>query len=160
LVCAAARQASEDRIREEFGTEKFKQAVDAAIVEQIGKFGDATDWVRAEKQRREKREPLPDTPPIPGSLRWYWTLYKQSDRWLGDLAVGEKGLADGRRLARTGLIESLLYDNGERPFAALSRKVIRAEMKARTPVQAGNLLSALRHMIRWISRRTTTLPSG
>lgn len=138
------------RIYEEFGSDDFNRAVDAAIVDQIGKFGDATDWVRAEKQTREKREPLPDTPPIPGSLRWYWTLYKQSDRWQGDIAVGEKGLADSTRLARSGLIESLLYDNGERPFAALSRKAIRAEMKARTPVQAGNLLSALRHMIRWM----------
>jgi hypothetical protein len=41
-----------------------------------------------------------------------------------------------------------LADNGEKPFAVLSRKVIKAEMKARTPVQAGNLLSALRGLIR------------
>ncbi|MGO4511190.1 tyrosine-type recombinase/integrase [Bradyrhizobium sp. 2TAF36] len=32
----------------------------------------------------------------------------------------------------------------------LTRKVIRAEMKARTPSQAGNLLSAVRGMIRWM----------
>jgi hypothetical protein len=32
----------------------------------------------------------------------------------------------------------------------LTRKVIKAEMKARTPSQAGNLLSALRGMIRWM----------
>lgn len=32
----------------------------------------------------------------------------------------------------------------------LTRKVIKAEMKARTPSQAGNLLSALRRMVRWI----------
>lgn len=52
------------------------------------------------------------------------------------------GQADATRLQRTGLIESLLADNGEKPFAVLSRKLIKAEMKARTPVQAGNLLSA------------------
>jgi hypothetical protein len=40
--------------------------------------------------------------------------------------------------------------NGEKPFAVLTRKVIKAEMKARTPSQAGNLLSALRGMIRWM----------
>ncbi|HEY4733623.1 MAG TPA: hypothetical protein VIH53_03660, partial [Gemmatimonadaceae bacterium] len=51
---------------------------------------------------------------------------------------------------RTGLIESLLCDNGERSFAALTRRVLREELKARTPVQAGNLLSALRHMIGWM----------
>jgi hypothetical protein len=106
--------------------------------------------VRAEKQRREKRAPLPTTPPLPGSLRWYWTLYKQSDRWLGNPAIGEEGLAESTRDARTGLIEPLLCDNGERPFAALTRRVLREEMKARTPVQAGNLLSALRHMIGWM----------
>jgi integrase len=32
----------------------------------------------------------------------------------------------------------------------LTRKVMKAEMKARTPSQAGNLLSALRGMIRWM----------
>jgi plasmid stabilization system protein ParE len=138
------------RIHEEFGSDEFNRAVDAAIVDQIGKFGDATDWVRAEKQRREKREPLPNTPPVPGSLRWYWTLYKQSDRWLGNAAIGEEGLAESTRDARIGLIEPLLCDNGEHPFAALTRKALREELKARTPVQAGNLLSALRHMIGWM----------
>jgi hypothetical protein len=34
-----------------------------------------------------------------------------------------------------------------------TRKVIKAEMKASTPSQAGNLLSALRGMIRWDDRR-------
>jgi plasmid stabilization system protein ParE len=138
------------RIHEQFGSDEFNRAVDAAIVDQIGKFGDATDWVRAEKQRREKRQPLSITPPIPGSLRWFWMLYKQSDRWLGNLAVGEEGLAESTRNGRTGLIEPLLYGNGERPFAALTRRVLREELKARTPVQAGNLLSALRHMIGWM----------
>lgn len=138
------------RIRKEFGTPDFERAVDAAIVEQISKYGNGTDWVRAEKQTREKRMPLPDTPPVPGSLRWYWTLYRQSDRWLGNPAIGEDGLADSTRDARTGLIESLIEDNGERPFAALTRKMLREEMRARTPVQAGNLLSALRHMIGWM----------
>ena len=138
------------RIHEQFGSDEFNRAVDAAIVDQIEKFGDATDWIHAEKQRREKREPLPTTPPVPGSLRWYWTLYKQSDRWLGNLAIGEDGLAESTRDARTGLIEPLLCGNGERPFAALTRRVLREELKARTPVQAGNLLSALRHMIGWM----------
>ena len=59
-------------------------------------------------------------------------------------------MADSTRLQRTGLIESLLPENGEKPFAVLTRKVIKAEMKARTPSQAGNLLSALRGMIRWM----------
>src|SRR6195256_1948421 len=138
------------RIYEPFGSDEFNRAVDAAIVDQIGKFGDATDWVRAKKQTREKREPLPTTPPVPGSFRWYWMLYKQSDRWLGNLAIGEEGLAESTRDARTGLIESLLGDNGERSFAALTRRVLREELKARTPVQAGNLLSALRRMIGWM----------
>ena len=48
------------------------------------------------------------------------------------------------------MVESLLPDNGEKPFAVLTRKVIKEEMKARTPSQAGNLLSAVRGMIRWM----------
>jgi hypothetical protein len=87
------------RIYEQFGSDEFNCAVDAAIVDQIGKFGDATDWVRAEKQTREKRKPLSTTSPVPGSLRWYWTLYRQSDRWLGNPAIGEEGLAESTRRA-------------------------------------------------------------
>jgi hypothetical protein len=88
--------------------------------------------------------------PEPHTLRWYWTLYKQSDHWLGDLSVGLQGLSDMTRLQRTGLIESLLFENGEKRFAVMTRKVIKEEMKARTPSQPGNLLSALRGMIRWM----------
>ena len=68
----------------------------------------------------------------------------------GDLSVGYEGLVESTRLQRTGLIESLLPENGEKPFAVMTRKVIKQEMKARTPSQAGNLLSGLRGMIRWM----------
>jgi hypothetical protein len=50
--------------------------------------------------------------PYSSDLRWYWTLYKQSDHWLGDLRVDLEGLSDATRLQRTGLIESLLVENG------------------------------------------------
>jgi hypothetical protein len=83
-------------------------------------------------------------------LRWFWYGYRQSDHWLGKLSVGHAGLAETTRLQRTGLIESLLIENGEKPFAVLTRNVIKAEMEARTPSQAGNLLSALRGMMRWM----------
>jgi hypothetical protein len=101
-------------------------------------------------QRNEARVALPTTTARPRTLRWYWSGYKQSDHWLGDLSVGLQGLAKSTRLQRTGLIESLLLEIGEKTFAVLTRKVIKAEMKARTPSQAGNLLSALRGMIRWM----------
>jgi hypothetical protein len=128
---------------------EFNQC-DAAIISQIALYGDATDHINAQKQRNEPRGELPAEPPKPHTLRWYWTLYKQSDHWLGDLSAGYEGLSDSTRLQRTGLIESLLPENGEKPFAVLTRNVIRAEMKARTPSQAGNLLSALRGMFRWM----------
>jgi integrase len=134
----------------EFGTKAFDDECDAAIASQIALYGDATDHINAQKQRNEPRGEFPTEPPIPHTLRWYWTLYKQSDHWLGDLSVGHEGLSDSTRLQRTGLIESLLPENGEKPFAVLTRKVIKAEMKARTPSQAGNLLAALRGMIRWM----------
>ncbi len=138
------------RIRAEFGTRAFDDECDAAIISQIALYGDTTDYVNAQKQRSEPRPELPTEPPKPHTLRWYWTLYKHSDHWLGELAVGERGLSESTRLQRTGLIESLLPENGEKPFEVLTRKVIKAEMKARTPSQAGNLLSALRGMIRWM----------
>jgi hypothetical protein len=136
------------RIQGEFGTKACDDECDAAITSQIALYGDATDHINAQKQRSEPRgEP---EPPIPHTLRWYWALYKQSDHWLGDLSVGHEGLSESTRLQRTGLIESLLPENGEKPFAVLTRKVIKEEMKARTPSQAGNLLSGLRGMIRWM----------
>jgi hypothetical protein len=136
------------RINAEFGTNDFDLECDAAIASQIALYGDATDYINAQKQRNEPRGQAPIGPPNPQTLRWYWTLYKQSDHWLGDLRVGLEGLSDATRQQRTGLVESILVENGEKPFAVLSRKVIKAEMKARTPSQAGNLLSALRGMIR------------
>jgi integrase len=138
------------RIKTEFGTPEFEAEIDAAVAAQIALYGNEGDYINAQKQRNEARPALPTTPPKPGTLRWYWSVYKQSDHWLGDLSVGHEGLADSTRLQRTGLIESLLPENGEKPFAVLTRKVIKAEMKARTPSQAGNLLSALRGMIRWM----------
>jgi integrase len=138
------------RVQAEFGTNAFDDECDAAIASQIALYGDATDHINAQKQRIEPRGELPAEPPTPHTLRWYWTLYKQSDHWFGDLRVGHDGLSESTRLQRTGLIESLLPENGEKPFAVLTRKIIKAEMKARTPSQAGNLLSALRGMIRWM----------
>jgi integrase len=138
------------RIKAELGTKDFDVECDAAIASQIALHGDASDYINAQKQRNEPRGELPSEPPTPHTLRWYWTLYKQCDHWLGDLSVGHEGLAESTRIQRTRLIESLLPENGEKPFAVLTRKVIKAEMKARTPSQAGNLLSALRGMIRWM----------
>jgi integrase len=138
------------RIQAEFGTKEFEDECDVAITSQIALYGDETDHINAQKQRNEPRGELPTTAPTPHTLRWYWMLYKQSDHWLGDLSVGHEGLGDSTRLQRTGLIESLLPENGEKPFAVLTRKVIKEEMKARTPSQAGNLLSGLRGMIRWM----------
>ena len=138
------------RINADFGTREFDDACDAAIASQIALYGDATDHPNAQKQRNEPRAELPSGPPEPHTLRWYWTLYKQSNHWLGNLSVGHEGFSDSTRVQRTGLIESLLHENGEKPFGVLTRKVIKAEMTARTPSQAGNLLSALRGMIRWM----------
>jgi integrase len=138
------------RIQAEFGTKAFDDDCDAAITSQIALYGDATDHIHAQKQRNQLRGLVSTDPPVPHTLRWYWTLYKQSDHWLGDRSVGHEGLSESTRLQRTGLVESLLPENGEKPFAVLTRQVIRAEMKARTPSQAGNLLSALRGMIRWM----------
>jgi hypothetical protein len=138
------RNKPKNRIKAEFGTPEFEAEVDAAIAAQIALYGNEGDYINAQKQRNERRPALPTTPAQPGTLRWYWNSYKHSDHWLGDLSVGLEGLAESTRLQRTGLIERLLPVNGEKPFAVLTRKVIKAEMKARTPSQGGNLLSALR----------------
>src|SRR5258708_13562704 len=136
------------RIKAEFGTPEFKAEVDTAIATQIALYGNEGDYINAQKQRNEARPALPTTAPHPGTLRWSCNGSKLSDHWLGELSVGQEGLSDSTRLQRTGLIESLLPENGEKPFAVLTRKIIKAEMKARTPSQAGNPLSAPPRLIR------------
>lgn len=138
------------RIGADFGSPEFITETDAAVASQIALYGNTGDYINAQKQRNEDRPALAAAVAQPGTLRWYWSGYRQSDHWLGDLSVGLEGLAPSTRLQRMGLIEGLLPDNGEKPFAVLTRKVIKAEMKARTPSQAGNLLSAMRGMIRWM----------
>jgi len=119
------------RISAELDSKEFDTQCDAAIISQIALYGDATDHINAQKQRNEPRGELSTEPPKPRTLRWYWTLYRQSDHWLGDLSTGYEGLSDSTRLQRTGLIESLLPENGEKPFAVLTRNVIRAESHRR-----------------------------
>ncbi|NPV21438.1 hypothetical protein [Bradyrhizobium aeschynomenes] len=138
------------RIKAAYSSSEFDAEVDAAIASQIALYGQESDYVNAQKQRNAPCPARPTSPPKPGTLRWYWYGYRQSDHWLGDLSVGHAGLAETTRLQRTGLIESLLIENGEKPFAVLTRNVIKAEMKARPPSQAGNLLSALRGLMRWM----------
>lgn len=138
------------RIKSEFGTPEFTAEADAAVAGQMALYGTSGDYINAQKQRNEDRPAVSTAPAQPGTLRWYWNGYRQSDHWIGDLSVGLEGLSPSTRLQRTGLIEGLFPDNGEKPFAVLTRKVIKAEMKARTASQAGNLLSALRGMIRWM----------
>src|SRR5260370_25189205 len=148
--CQLRNKLPKIRIRGEFGTLEFEAEVGKAVAEQIGLYGDRGDFINAQKQRNGARPALPATLPQPGTLRWYCSGYKESDDWLAKLSAGHEGLSDSTQLQRTGLILSLLPENGEKPFAVLTRKVIKAEMKARTPSQAGNLLSALRGMIRWM----------
>lgn len=139
------------RLYEEFGTAEFEREADRAIASQIALHGQPADEVELEKQTREKRIELPTTPPKPGTLRFFWEHYKQSDAWLGNATFGEKGLKPNTRQQRVLLLEPLLYVNGEKPFKVLTRKFIRKEMEENhTIVQAGNLLSALRHFIRWM----------
>jgi hypothetical protein len=137
------------RIRAEHGTEEFDRLVTRAVESQIALYGDVTHTV-GETKRVRLTLPLPVTPPAPGTLRWYWTDYKQSGHWLGNESLGLKGLGSNSRHQRVLLMEPILYANGEKPFAVLSRKAIRAELEARTPTQAGNLLSAIRGLVRWM----------
>jgi hypothetical protein len=137
------------RIRGEYGSVDFNLAVDAAILEQIAEFGDESDHPNAQKQRYDVIE-LPTTQPKPGTFRYYWMLYKVSDRCLGNLSIGEKGLKASTMEGRRGLINPLLLKNGEKLIRVLTRAAIREEMKLTTPTQAGNLLAGLRHFFTFL----------
>jgi hypothetical protein len=138
------------RMRAPYGTPEFDRLVEGAIEAQIALYGDGTDHVNAKKKTHPPRVVLKNTPAKPGTLRLYWTNYKQSDHWLGNIKLGIDGLSPSTRHQRTLLLERLLHANSEKPFSVLTRKMIIGEMKARTPTQAGNLLSALRGMIKWM----------
>ena len=138
------------RIRAEHDTPEFDRLVARAVESQIALYGDGTQEADAEKRMRVPRIELPGTPPKPGTLRWYWTHYKQSDNWLGNIKLGKPGLSSDTRHQRTLLMEPLLFANGEQPFSVLTGKAIRAELNARTPSNGGNLLSALRGMVNWM----------
>ena len=94
------------RIYERFGSDEFNRAVDAAIVDQIGKFGDATDWVRAEKQtRRKARSHCRLRRPFRAACVGTGRSTGRATAGLAISAIGEEGLAESTRDARTGLIE-------------------------------------------------------
>jgi hypothetical protein len=74
--------------------------VDRAIASQIALYGDGNQEIDDAKQPRAQRVEVRQTPPYPGTLRWYWTEYQKSDQWLGNLSVGEKGLRPSTRHQR------------------------------------------------------------
>jgi hypothetical protein len=53
------------RIRAEPGTKDFDEECDAAIASQIALYGDASDYINAQKQRNEPRGELTSEPPTP-----------------------------------------------------------------------------------------------
>ncbi|QHP69808.1 hypothetical protein EI171_22430 [Bradyrhizobium sp. LCT2] len=138
------------RIKAEHGTPEFDRLVMRAVESQLALYGDGTQQADAEKRARSPRIELPGTPAKPGTLRWYWTHYKNSDNWLGNIKLGKRGLSPDTRHQRTLLMEPLLHANGEQPFSVLTGKAIRAELNARTPSNGGNLLSAIRGMVNWM----------
>lgn len=75
------------RIKAECKTAEFSDEVNSAIESQIALYGNEGDYINAQKQRNEAPCSA-RTPAQPGTLRWYWNGYKQSDHWLGDLSVG------------------------------------------------------------------------
>jgi hypothetical protein len=84
-----------------------------------------------------------------GSRRQSARRYSLSPRFV----VKRSESRNRQAIAANVLIQISIADepqNGEKPFAVLTRKVIKEEMKAHTPSQAGNLLSALRGVIRWM----------
>jgi hypothetical protein len=67
-----------------------------------------------------------------------------SRKWCTRL-TDEDGLAESTRDARTGLIESLFRDNGERSFATLTRRVLREELNAHAGSSRQSVVGASPH---------------
>jgi hypothetical protein len=108
------------------------QTVRCAHLAQSSASG-VTSTMQPSSTVKQRNEPRPALPAKPGTLRWYWSGYKQSDHWLGDLRVGHAGLSVWTRDQRTGLIESLLPENGEKPFAVLTRAEVSSSPAGGTP---------------------------
>jgi hypothetical protein len=70
---------------------KFDKECDAAILLQIALTAMPRIMSTHRSSATRHDQSYQARPPVPHTLRWYWTLYKQSHHWLGDLSVGLEG---------------------------------------------------------------------
>lgn len=111
------------RIREEYGTDKFKAAYKAALE------GSAV----AETKQREST----------AQLSWLLERYRDSSAWAK--------LSDATRRQRDNIFAHVRKTSGTKKYASIKQETIRAGIERRkaTPAQARNFLQAMRGLFEW-----------
>jgi integrase len=106
----------------EFGSDEFEQAYHEAL----------TGSAMPQKAK-----------PGAGSLSWLIRQYRLSSAYLA--------LSDATRRQRDNIFKHVEENAGDKPYKAITRKIIIAsrEERAETPAQARNFLDAMRGLFRW-----------
>jgi integrase len=96
---------------------------------------------------RGERVSKPENKRSPHSLRWLWESYQQTEPWLR--------LSPNTRYMRERIMRPVLADNGDLPFADLTKAHIMAgiDRRATTPAMAGTFLKTIRGMLKWAADR-------
>ncbi len=98
---------------------------------------------RAALESGSPKEPVKPTVAAPGSLRWLVEQYYQSAEY--------RSLGKGTRRVRKGILDDLCEKDGDKPFALLEPRHVRAlrDKKAEFPEAANARLKALRQTFKW-----------
>jgi integrase len=115
------------RLRAAYGSPEFQAEYEAAV--------------------RGERPTKPGARAVPYTLRWLWESYQQTEPWLR--------LSPNTRYMRERIMRPVLADNGDLPFADLTKAHILAgvDRRAKTPAMAGSFLKTIRGMLKWAADR-------
>lgn len=110
------------RIREQYGTDEFHAAYQAAL----------------------SGKPASKKGPEAGTLAWLLQRYRETDTWA-------KRLSPATRRQRDNIFVHVLARSGHQQFSKITKAAIEAgrERRATTPNQARNFLDAMRGLFRW-----------
>ena len=108
------------RIKALYGTPEFEAAYKAAI------SGDA---------------PQAPTAATKGSLKWLWTLYRETSTWT-DLSLAT-------RRQRENIMRHVLATGGNQPLSAITGKAIENGIQRRKPYAARHFVDTLHGMFKW-----------
>ncbi|MCV9940969.1 tyrosine-type recombinase/integrase [Boseaceae bacterium BT-24-1] len=110
------------RLPDDYGSEEFKEAYEAALV------GETL-----------QKKPAGGA----GTLRWLWLRYQDSGAW--------SDLSNATRRQRENIMKHVLETGGDKPLSAITRKAVVAgrDRRKATPAMARHFVETMRGIFRW-----------